>query len=39
VRVKEAAMVKVGLLLMAALVVLGWSSPAASAARCDDYSN
>jgi hypothetical protein len=32
-------MVKAGLVSIAALVVVGWASPVASAATCDDYSN
>ena len=32
-------MVKAGLLFIAMVVLLGWTSPAASAATCSDYSN
>ena len=32
-------MVKAGLLFVAALLVVGWTAPTASAATCDDYSN
>jgi hypothetical protein len=32
-------MVRAGIALVATLVVIGWTSPAASAATCSDHSN
>jgi hypothetical protein len=35
----EVTMVRVGIGLVAALMVVGWTAPAASAATCSDYSD